>query len=102
MIEDGNDDHITVRVYDLDAKKVSKPVNLLGTESSAVIARIVNGALDPESMVDANTLVVVERNQPKKWYEHWYVWAAVGAVAVGTFAGYELMSREPTSVRGPQ
>jgi hypothetical protein len=102
MIEDGNDDHISVRVYDLDAKKVSKQFNLQGTESSAVIARIVTGALDPESMIDAQTVVVVQRDQPKKWYEHWYVWAAVGAVAIGGIGGYEYFSRGPTSVRGFQ
>jgi hypothetical protein len=101
MIEDGNDDHISVRVYDLDAKKVSKQFNLQGSESSAVIARIVTGALDSE-MIDANTVVLVQHDQPKKWYERWYVWAAVGAVAVGGFAGYEYMSRSPTSVRGFQ
>jgi hypothetical protein len=102
VIEDGGEDHVLVRLYDVDSKKVSKPLELEGTASSAAIARQIVAALDPENLVDVNTIVVqrVEQPQAKRWYERWYVWAAVGAVVVGGYASYEYMSREPTAVRG--
>ena len=46
---------------------------------------------------DENAL---ERKSSKRWYQRWYVWAAVGAVAIGSYAGYEYMTREPTTIRG--
>jgi hypothetical protein len=103
VIEDGGDDHVTVRLYDVDSKMVSKPLDLEAAASSASIARQVVAALDPENLVDVNTIVVaqrVEQTRPTPWYARWYVWAAVGAVAVGSYATYDYMSREPTAVRG--
>ena len=100
VIEDGGDDHVTVRVYDVASKKVSKEFDLQGTESSAAIARLVTAALEVDNMIDAGSVTITASLQKKEWYQHWYVWAAVGAVAIGAGATYELMSRSPTSVRG--
>ena len=103
FIEDGTEDHVMVRLYDVDTKKVSKALELGNDTSSQAIAREIVAALDPENLVDVNTIVVTQRGEPAKpspWYKRWYVWAAVGAVAVGGYATYDYMSREPTSVRG--
>ena len=61
FVEDGGDDHITVRLYDVETKKVSKPLDIEGAASSAAIARKVIAALDPENLVDVNTVVVTQR-----------------------------------------
>jgi tetratricopeptide (TPR) repeat protein len=98
IIEDGTDDHVSVRVYDVGSKKVSMSFDVQGSESSAAIARLVQAALEPDNMIDANS--IAGRAEKKKWYDHWYVWAAVGAVAIGTVGGYEYMSRSPTLVKG--
>lgn len=100
MIEDGGDDHVTVRLYDVSMRKVSKPVDLLDTASSATIMRLVNAALDPENMVDATQVTVIQTERKQRWYERWYVWVGVGAVLGGGILSYEYMTREPTSVRG--
>jgi len=99
VIEDTGDDHVTVRVYDVNMKKVSKPVDLLDTASSATIMRLVNEALDPESMIDATQITVIQTERKQRWYERWYVWVGVGAVIGGGVIGYQYMSREPTAVR---
>ena len=99
VIEDGGEDHVTVRVYDVNMKKVSKPVDLLDTASSATIMRLVNEALDPESMIDATQITVIQTERKQRWYERWYVWVGVGAVIGGGVLGYQYMSREPTAVR---
>jgi len=104
FVEGGSDDHVTLRLYDVDSKKVSKLLDLDGSATSAQIARKVIAALDPENLVDVNTVVVTrtltEQARPTPWYARWYVWAAVGVVAVGSYAAYDYMSREPTAVRG--
>jgi len=103
VIEDGDDDRVLARLYDVDSKKVSKQLELERNLSSAAIAREIVAALDPENLVDVNTIVITQRpaaEAPTPWYKRWYVWAAVGAVAVGGFATYEYVSRDPTSVRG--
>ena len=99
VIEDTGEDHVTVRVYDVNMKKVSKPVDLLDTASSATIMRLVNEALDPESMMDATQITVIQTERKPHWYERWYVWVGVGAVIGGGVLGYQYMSREPTAVR---
>jgi hypothetical protein len=99
VIEDTGDDHVTVRVYDVDNKKVSKPVDLLDTASSATIMRLVNAALDPDTMSDATQVTVIQTERKQRWYERWYVWVGVGAVVGGGVLGYQYMSREPTAVR---
>lgn len=104
FVEDGGDDHITVRLYDLDSKKVSKPLDIDGAASSAAIARKIVAALDPDNLVDVNTVVVtqhiVEKEKPTPWYGRWYVWAGVAAIAGGSYLTYDYMTREPTSIRG--
>lgn len=101
FIEDGNEDHVTVRLYDVDAKKVSKPVELDGTTSSAAIARKVQAALDPENLVDANAIVVTSQAAPEShWYSHWYVWAGAAVLVGGAVGTYEYMSASPTQIRG--
>ncbi|HEY5944624.1 MAG TPA: PEGA domain-containing protein [Kofleriaceae bacterium] len=101
VIEDGAEDHVMVRLYDVETKKVSQQLELDGAASSAAIARQIVAALDPDNLVDVNTIVVTQRPaKPTPWYGRWYVWAAVGAVAIGGYATYDYMSREPTAVRG--
>ena len=99
MIEGSGDDHVTVRVYDVSTKKVSKPVDLLDTASSATIMRLVNEALDPDAMLDATQITVIQTERKQRWYERWYVWAGVGAVIGGSALSYHYMTREPTAVR---
>ncbi len=101
FIEDGNDEHVTVRLYDIELKKVSQPLELDGSASSAAIARKIKAALDPDNLVDANTLVFTTRgaSEPPHWYSHWYVWAGAALVLGASVGTYEYMSREPTQVR---
>jgi hypothetical protein len=99
VIEEGADDHITLRVYDAETKKVSRPLELEGSASSAMIARKVLAALDPENMTEAS-IMVIERHHDKRWYERWYVWAGAVLLLGGGYAGYEYLSREPTSIKG--
>jgi hypothetical protein len=101
VIEDGGDDHITVRLYDVDARKVSEQFELEGDAPSSDIAKKIKAALDPDNLIDPSSIAVANaRAEHKSWYEHWYVWAGVAAVAVGGYAGYEYMNREPTMLRG--
>jgi hypothetical protein len=99
MIEDTGDDHVTVRVYDVSSKKVSKPVDLLDTASSATIMRLVNAALDPDAMIDATMVTTIHTERAQRWYERWYVWVGVGAVIGGGILGYQYATREPVGVR---
>lgn len=100
VLEDAGDDRVTVRLYDVGADKVSKPVDLLDTASSATIMRLVNAAMDPDNMVNATQVTVIQADRSQRWYERWYVWVGVGALIGGGVIGYELMTREPTSIRG--
>jgi hypothetical protein len=104
FVEDGTADHVIVRLYDINLKKVSKSVELDSSASSASIARDIKAALDPDNLVDASSVVVQMQYKPEPmhWYNHWYVWAGAAALLGGGIAGYELMSREPTAVRGFQ
>jgi porphobilinogen deaminase len=99
VIEGTGENYVTVRFYDVSIKKVSRQVDLLDTASSATIARLVNEALDPESMIDATQITVIQTEREQRWYERWYVWVGVGAVIGGGVLGYQYMSREPTAVR---
>ena len=102
VIEEGNPDKLTIRVYDLESKKVSRPVGIGSTASSAAIARKVLAALEPENMLDPRAVMVIERQQSRHWYERWYVWVGVAAVLGGGYLGYEYMTRDPMAVRGFQ
>src|SRR3569623_712003 len=76
------------------------PLELAGTTSSAAIARKVQAALDPENLIDANTIVVTSQADQPKWYSHWYVWAGAALLVGGAVGTYEYMSASPTSLRG--
>ena len=103
VIEEGNDDNLTIRVYDLESKKVSKPLGIDSTASSAAIARKVLAALEPENMLDPRTVMVIEKQQQSRaWYERWYVWVGVAAVLGGGYLTYDYMTRDPSAVRGFQ
>lgn len=103
FVEGGDDNRVTLRLYDVDSKKVSQALELDGSASSAQIARKVIAALDPENLVDVNTVIVTrtitEKGKPTPWYARWYVWAGVAAVAGGGYFAYDQMTREPTAVR---
>lgn len=103
FVEGGDDNRVTLRLYDVDSKKVSQALELDGSASSAQIARKVIAALDPENLVDVNTVVVTrtlaEKRKPTPWYARWYVWAGVAAVAGGGYLAYDHMTSEPTAVR---
>ena len=100
VVESGSEDKIRFRLYDIDAIKVSKPIVLDGSETSAEITAKITAALDPENMVDPTALMVVEKQRSQRWYERWYVWVGLGAVVGGGVLTYHYMSREPETVRG--
>ena len=100
VVESGTDANIKFRLYDIDAIKVSKPIILVGNETSSEIASKITAALDPENMVDPGTIMLVEKQRSQRWYERWYVWVGVGAVLGGGILTYQYMSREPETVRG--
>jgi len=45
VVEDGTDDHITIRVYDTTDMRFSKPISLAGTESAAATTKIIGSAI---------------------------------------------------------
>lgn len=101
VVEDGSDDHVTLRLYDVDQKRVSKRFDLSGKASTTSIARIVQAALDS----DDNDLVRLDGGAAPAggtaWYKRWYVWAAVGAVAVGAGVAYAIVGGgSPDTIRG--
>jgi hypothetical protein len=103
VIEEGNEEKVTVRIYDIDAKKVSKPLELDHDVSAAAIARKVVAALDPDNMLEpskVSTVMIVERPRSQHWYERWYLWVGIAAVTGGGVLGYQYATREPTTVRG--
>lgn len=100
FIEDGGDDHVTVRLYDVDSRKVSKSLRITGRDSSAAIAREIEAALDPSSLADVDASITAARPSSSRWYQHWYVWAGIAIVAGGGYLGYQAVTREPTTLRG--
>jgi hypothetical protein len=100
VIEESTDEKLTLRYYDVDANKVSKPIELMNQTSSNGIARKLIAALDPDNMVEPSSVVFVEKQRSQRWYERWYVWAGVAVLAGGGYLGYHYMTREPTAVRG--
>ncbi|MEJ7598774.1 MAG: PEGA domain-containing protein [Kofleriaceae bacterium] len=102
VIEEGTEDKLTIRVYDLETKKVSKPLGIDSTASSAAIARKVLAALEPDNMLEPTSVMLIEKQRSQRWYERWYVWVGIGAVIGGGVIGYQYMSRDPSAVRGFQ
>ncbi|MDQ3338653.1 MAG: PEGA domain-containing protein [Myxococcota bacterium] len=100
IVESNSDSNIKFRLYDIDAIKVSKPIILNGSETSAEITAKITAALDPDNMLDPSTIMVVEKQRSQRWYERWYVWVGIGAVVGGGILTYQYMSREPETVRG--
>jgi len=100
VVESGSDTSISFRLYDIDAIKVSKPIVLDGSETSAEIMAKITAARDPENMMDPGTIMVVEKQRSQRWYERWYVWVGIGAVIGGGVLTYQYMTREPETVRG--
>ncbi len=84
------EDELTVRVFDLDARTVSAPMSLREASRTSVLAEMlgVEGGFGRE------------RDRDRAWYERWYVWVGVVALAGGGYATWELTHREPTSIRG--
>jgi hypothetical protein len=103
FIEDGGDDHIVVRLYDIDSHKVSNQIQLDEDAPSSALAQKIKAALDPDNMIDVSAVAVISRtNESKHWYERWYVWAGVAAVGLSAVGGYEAYSyatRPATSLR---
>ena len=97
---DSNSENMKFRVYDLDSIKVSNPIVLDGSETSAEIASKITAALDPDNMLDPSTIMLVEKERSQRWYERWYVWVGIGAVVGGGILTYQYMSREPDTVKG--
>jgi hypothetical protein len=100
VLEDATDSKVTLRVYDIATKKVSKPLELDGQLSSAAIARKVLAALEPDNFLEPTNIMIIEKQRKQHWYERWYVWAGVAAIAGGGYLGYHYATREPTSIRG--
>jgi hypothetical protein len=100
VIEERTDEKLTLRFYDVGSKKVSKPFDVMNDSSSNGIARKLVAALDPDNMIEPSSVMIVERQRKQHWYERWYLWAGLAAVAGGGFIGYQYMTREPTSIRG--
>jgi hypothetical protein len=102
VVEDGSEDHVTVRLYDVELKKVSTQIQLDGDATPSTIAHKIQSALDPENLVDAGAISATQ-SKDKRWYERWYVWAGVAgvaAVAVGGYGLYEYNNRPPTMLKG--
>lgn len=100
VIEEGTATGLTLRLYDIGAKKVSKPLDFGNDASSKLIAQKVVAALDPDNMVEPSSVMIIEKHRSQRWYERWYVWVGIAAVAGGGALGYHYMTREPTSIRG--
>lgn len=83
------EDALTVRVFDLDARTVSEPIALREATRPSVLADMLG--------VEGSSL---GRDRDRAWYERWYVWIGVAALAGGGYAGWQVTHREPTSIRG--
>ena len=81
------EDELVVRVFDLDARTVTAPMSLREASRPAVLAELLG--------VEGGY-----RDRDRQWYERWYVWVGVAALAGGGYATWEMTHREPTSIRG--
>ena len=97
--EDATEDHLVLRLYDLEAQKVSPTFEIDGSAASSAITRKVLAAFDTEEAGPGGGGGGGggPEGQPG-WYNHWYVWvgaAVVAGLAIGT---YEYATREPTRI----
>jgi hypothetical protein len=99
-VEDGGDDKVTLRVYDVGRKKVSKPVEIDVNMSSNTIQSKVMAALNPDNLIDPTGIMVIQEQRSTHWYERWYIWAGVAALAGGGYLTYHYATRAPTAVVG--
>jgi hypothetical protein len=104
FVEGANDDGVKVRLYDTQAKKISKSLTFDPNESSASIASQIKSALDPGTAVDVNTVVIGHDGEPEhddqRWYNHWYIWAGAAVVVGGLAITYGYETRDPTRIKG--
>src|SRR5262249_42362192 len=87
-VEDGGDEKVTLRVYDIGRKKVSGPVEIDVNASANTIQSKVMAALNPDNMLDPTSIMVIKEERSQRWYERWYVWAGVAALAGGGYLTY--------------
>lgn len=99
-VEDGGDEKVTLRVYDIGRKKVSQPVEIDVNASANAIQSKVMAALNPDNLMDPTSIMVIQEQRSPHWYERWYIWAGVAALAGGGYLTYHYATREPTSIRG--
>ncbi|HVV86293.1 MAG TPA: hypothetical protein VHE35_24725 [Kofleriaceae bacterium] len=90
VIEGDDPDHLRVRVYDLQARKVSEALDLREATRPSVLAALIG--------VDDAAL---GRERARPWRRRWYVWAAAGVVVAGAATGAYLYSqRDPSHITG--
>jgi len=105
FVEGASEDGVKVRLYDTQAKKISKSLTFDPNESSASIASQIKSALDPGVAVDGNTVIIGHDGDPpehddERWYNHWYVWAGAAVLVGGLAVTYGYETRDPTSIKG--
>jgi len=104
FVEGASEDGVKVRLYDVTAKKISKSLTFDPNESSASIASQIKSALDPETSVDVNTVVIGNNGEPVRddehWYNHWYIWAGAAVIVGGLAVTYGYETRDPTTIKG--
>jgi hypothetical protein len=97
-VEDGSDEKVTLRVYNIGTKRVSKPFEIdINASSTEIHSKVMSALREPSFSADQT--LIVDRVRSPQWYERWYVWVGVAALAGGGALGYHFMTREPTSVR---
>jgi len=98
--EDVGDDKLVLRMYDVDAQKVSKQFDVDSSSPSTAITRKVLSALDFEGGGESSSGGGGGGTDgPTPWFKRWYVWVGVAVVAGVAIGGYEYASRSPTAVR---
>lgn len=90
VIEGDDADHLQVRVYDLQARTVSSPLELRQATRPSVLAALIG-------VDDA----AIGRDAGPPWHKRWYVWAAAGVVVAGAATGaYFYSQRDANRVTG--
>ncbi|MBX3160802.1 MAG: PEGA domain-containing protein [Deltaproteobacteria bacterium] len=98
FVEDGSDERVTLRVYDIGSKRVSRPFEIdINSSMTEIQSKVMTALREP--MLEPNQTLIIDKLRPRQWYERWYVWVGVAALAGGGALGYHVLTREPTSVR---